>query len=113
MNFQGLILADDLGMGAITKRYAPGEAAVATFAAGTDIAMICHDAALIPEALAATTRAVEEGNLKLEEWKSAGERINRVLAGISAPSKTSLDVVGCAEHQTLSTLLREKIARGY
>lgn len=113
MNFQGLILADDLGMGAITKRYAPGEAAVATFAAGTDIAMICHDATLIPKALAATTRAVEEGNLKLEEWNLAGERINRVLAGISAQSKRSLDVVGCAEHQALSTSLREKIARGY
>jgi beta-glucosidase-like glycosyl hydrolase len=113
MNFQGLILADDLGMGAITKRYAPSEAAVATFAAGTDIAMICHDATLIPEALAATTRAVEEGKLSIEEWESAGERVNRVLAGISAPSKTSLAVVGCAEHQALSTLLREKIARGY
>ena len=113
MKFQGLILADDLGMGAITKRYTPGEAAVATFAAGTDVAMICHDATLIPEALAATTRAVEEGKLSIEEWETAGKRVNRVLAGISVPSKTSLDVVGCAEHQELSTLLREKIARGY
>jgi beta-N-acetylhexosaminidase len=113
MNFQGLILADDLGMGAITKRYALGEAAVATFAAGTDIAMICHDATLIPEAFAATARAVEEGKLSAEEWKMAGKRINRVLAGISASAKTSLDIVGCAEHQALSTSLREKIARGH
>jgi beta-N-acetylhexosaminidase len=112
MNFQGLILADDLGMGAITKRYAPGEAAVATFAAGTDIAMICHAGTQIPLAFAAASRAVEDGNLKSEEWKVAGERINRVLAGISGPAKTSLDVVGCAEHQALSALLREKIARG-
>ena len=113
MNFRGLILADDLGMGAITKRYAPGEAAVATFAAGTDIAMICHDAALIPKALAATTQAVEEGKLKLEEWVLAGDRINRVLATINRAKTNSLDVVGCAEHQALSARLREKIARGY
>jgi beta-N-acetylhexosaminidase len=112
MNFQGLILADDLGMGAITKRCAPGEAAVATFAAGTDIAMLCHDEALIPEALAATERAIQEGKLSLEEWNDAGERINRVLATIGPPNKISLDVVGCAEHQALSTRLREKIARG-
>jgi beta-N-acetylhexosaminidase len=111
MNFQGLILADDLGMGAITKRYAPGEAAVATFAAGTDIAMLCHDSALIPEALVATERALAEGRLSLEEWNQAGERINRVLATIGPSNKIPLDVVGCAEHQALSTRIREKIAR--
>jgi beta-N-acetylhexosaminidase len=111
MNFQGLILADDLGMGAITKRYAPGEAAVLTFAAGADIAMLCHDSALIPEALAATAHALAEGKLSLEEWNKAGERINRVLATIGPSNKISLDVVGCAEHQALATRLREKIAR--
>ena len=111
MKFQELILADDLGMGAIAKRYAPGEAAVATFAAGTDVAMICHDAAQIPTAIEATTRAVEEGKLSLEEWVTSGKRIDRVLAGISQPKINSIHVVGCAEHQALSTRLREKIAR--
>ena len=91
MNFQGLILADDLGMGAITKRFAAGEAAVATFTAGTDIAMLCHDSKLIPEALAATERALEEGKLSLEEWVAAGERIERVLATIGKSNKISLD----------------------
>jgi beta-N-acetylhexosaminidase len=111
MNFQGLILADDLGMGAITKRYAAEEATVATFAAGTDIAMLCHDSALIPEALAATARALEAGKLSLEEWNVAGGRINRVLGTVDRPNKLSLDVVGCAEHQALAIRLREKIAR--
>jgi len=112
MNFQGLILADDLGMGAITKSYAPGETAVATFAAGTDIAMICHDETLIPDALAATKHALEEGKLSQEEWNAAGERINRVLATIGTAKTNSLDVVGCDEHQVLSARLCEKIALG-
>jgi beta-N-acetylhexosaminidase len=112
MNFQGLILADDLGMGAITKRYAVGEASVATFSAGTDIAMLCHDESLIPNAFAATTHAVEEGILCRGEWIASGERIERVLAGINQPKMNSLDVVGCAEHQELSARVREKIARG-
>jgi beta-N-acetylhexosaminidase len=111
MKFQGLILADDLGMGAIAKRYAPGEAAVATFAAGTDIAMICHDATQIAPAIDATARALENGKLSLEEWIASGERINRVLAGIKSPKNSSLGVVGCAKHQALSARLREKIAR--
>jgi len=112
MNFQGLILADDLGMGAIAKRYASGEAAVATFAAGTDIAMICHDSTQIPPAIAATTRALEEGKLSLEEWNASGERIERILAGISQPRVNPLDVVGCAENRALSTRLRQQISRG-
>jgi beta-N-acetylhexosaminidase len=79
MHFQGIILADDLGMGAIARRFTPGEAAVQTFAAGTDIAMLCHEWSLVTPALAATARAMEEGTLSLEEWQTAGERINRVL----------------------------------
>ena len=110
MKFQGLILADDLGMGAIAKHYAPGKAAVATFAAGTDIAMICHDATQIAPAMEATARAVEEGKLSLEEWIASGERINRALASIKSSKNSSLDVVGCAEHQALSSRLRENIA---
>ena len=38
MRFNGVILADDLGMGAIAKRYPPGEAAVQTLRAGTVMA---------------------------------------------------------------------------
>lgn len=112
MNFQGLILADDLGMGAITKRYAVGEAAVATFSAGTDIAMLCHDAGLIPEAFLATTHAVEQGILCQGEWIAANERVERVLTSIKEAKTNSIDVVGCAEHQELSARIREKIARG-
>jgi beta-N-acetylhexosaminidase len=112
MKFQGLILADDLGMGAITKRCTPSDAAVATFAAGTDIAMLCHDTGLIPDAFLATTHAVQQGILRQEEWIAAGERIERVLASLGKAKTNSLDVVGCAEHKDLAAQLREKIARG-
>ena len=43
MGFSGIILADDLGMGAIAKRYGVGDAAIETFRAGSDMAMLCHD----------------------------------------------------------------------
>jgi beta-N-acetylhexosaminidase len=111
MKFQGLIVADDLGMGAITKRYSVGEASVATFSAGTDIAMLCHDTGLIPDAFLATTQAVEQGILCDGEWIAAAERIERVLSSVKHAKTNSLDVVGCAEHQELSARVREKIAR--
>lgn len=111
MGFTGLILADDLGMRAIAKRYAPSESAVATLAAGTDIAMICHDAAQIPSAMESTSRALENGGLSLQEWEAAGRRIDRILKTSSQSSAESLNVIGCAEHQALSTRLRAEISR--
>jgi len=80
MGFQGLILADDLGMGAIRSRFGPGEATVETFAAGADVAMFCHDLSQVGPALDATSRALESGALSLAEWEAAGRRVERVLA---------------------------------
>ncbi len=61
MKFNGIILADDLGMGAIAKRYGPGDAAVRAIRAGTDIAMLCHDWAAVAPAIKAVRSAHEEG----------------------------------------------------
>jgi beta-N-acetylhexosaminidase len=111
MGFQGLILADDLGMGAIAKLYASGEAAVATFAAGVDVAMICHDANQIRPALEATTRAIEDGKLSLEESETSGKRIDRTIEKSSQSPTASLNIIGCAKHQSLSARLRAQISR--
>src|SRR6266699_1987511 len=62
MKFSGVILADDLGMGAIARRYGPGEAAVETLRAGTDIAMLCHDWPNVAPAIAAVRQAHEAGH---------------------------------------------------
>jgi len=109
MKFRGLILADDLGMGALARRYAPGEAAVAAFAAGADIAMHCHDSAQLTHSLAATIRALRTGILSVEEWCAAGERINYILQRIDEPKARSLDVIGCASHRALAARIGEKI----
>ena len=42
LKFQGLILTDDLDMGAISKHYKPKEAALLAYQAGTDIILICN-----------------------------------------------------------------------
>jgi beta-glucosidase-like glycosyl hydrolase len=110
MGFRGLILADDLAMGALARRYAPGEAAVATFAAGADIAMQCHDSAQLTHSLAATIRAFRTGILSMEEWRAACERIDGVLEEIAAPKAQSLDVIGCAAHRALAAETAAQIA---
>jgi beta-N-acetylhexosaminidase len=111
MGFSGLILADDLGMGAITRRLAPAHAAVATIAAGADIAMLCHDAALIAPAIAAVSRAVESGVFSHEEWEASSKRIDRVLRSVKPAKPHSVDAIGCAAHQSLAESLRAKLSR--
>ncbi|MCA1075627.1 beta-N-acetylhexosaminidase [Clostridium bowmanii] len=42
LNFKGVIITDDMTMGAITKNYNIYEAAVKSVKAGTDIVLVCH-----------------------------------------------------------------------
>jgi len=108
MGFRGLILADDLAMGAIAKRYAVGDAAVATFAAGADIAMLCHDISQVEPAMAATVHALNSGALSREEWEVSGERIEKTISAID-PASSSLDEIGCAGHRALAARVRARL----
>lgn len=42
LKFDGVVITDDMTMGAITKNYKLGEAAVKSVKAGTDIVLVCH-----------------------------------------------------------------------
>ena len=42
LSFKGVIITDDMTMGAIVKNYNIGEAAVKSVKAGTDIVLVCH-----------------------------------------------------------------------
>jgi len=43
IGFEGMVITDDLDMGAITKRYSQSEKVIKAIQAGNDMAMICHD----------------------------------------------------------------------
>jgi beta-N-acetylhexosaminidase len=110
MRFNGVILADDLGMGAIAKRYAPGEAAVQTLRAGTDMAMLCHDWSAVAPAIAAVRRAWQEERFDKEEWHTSLDRIERVCIQAEAPGRRpSIDILGCEEHQRLASGIRARL----
>jgi beta-N-acetylhexosaminidase len=107
MGFRGVILADDLGMGAIAKRYGSGEAAVRTLCAGTDIAMLCHDWAGVAPAIAAVRKALQEKQFDEVEWDAAIGRVERVctLAEMQEP-QPPIDIIGCEAHRALAKKLR-------
>jgi beta-N-acetylhexosaminidase len=103
MGFRGVILADDLGMGAIAKRYAAGEAAVQTLRAGTDIAMLCHDWSAVAPAIAAVENARKENQFEDAEWDESLARIGRACALAEFPEpQPPAGVIGCEEHHALA-----------
>jgi beta-N-acetylhexosaminidase len=110
MNFGGVILADDLGMGAIDRRLSPGEAAVQTLRAGTDMAMLCHEWSSVAPAIEAVRRAHQVGRFDESEWRDSLNRIERACAQAEETAAVPpLSVVGCEDHRLLSKKIRGKL----
>ena len=110
LRFDGVILADDLGMGAIAKRYGQGEAAVQTLRAGTDVAMLCHDRSAVAPAIDAVRRAKQEGVFDEDEWRASLSRIERACIESERPGlKPSIDILGCEESRRLAEKIRARL----
>ncbi|MCL5875114.1 MAG: hypothetical protein M1114_01445 [Candidatus Dependentiae bacterium] len=104
LQFSGLKVTDALGMGAITKNYAPGQAELEAFLAGNDILLCPLD---VPQAIDLVEQAICDGKiteeeldrrvlkiLKAKEWSGAArfEFIDkeRVLEALYSSSALSL-----------------------
>ena len=83
MGFDGLIMTDDLDMGAILNEYGLEETIRLAIAAGNDLAMICHR---IPE-IANVHRIL--ATLPRDQINRALENVSRFKAKISPPDKFS------------------------
>jgi beta-glucosidase-like glycosyl hydrolase len=90
-------------MGAIARRYGPGDAAVRTLLAGTDIAMLCHDWSAVAPAIDAIREAQGKGRFEDSEWHASLDRIERTCALAETPeTQPPLKIIGCGEHQALA-----------
>lgn len=85
LNFQGLVITDDLEMGAIVRNYGIGEACVMAVEAGCDILAICADPDAIRQGYAAVASAVSDGRLSPDRLDASLERIARVKSMITPP----------------------------
>lgn len=65
--YDGVIISDDMTMGAIVENYTVEEAAVRFFTAGGDIALICHGYENMINAYNRVKEEVYKGNLKIED----------------------------------------------
>jgi beta-N-acetylhexosaminidase len=83
--FQGLIITDDLEMGAIIRNYGIGEACVRAISAGADMLAICAEPLAIREGHDAMLTAVNEGRIDIGRLDESLHRIAKLKERIRAP----------------------------
>jgi beta-N-acetylhexosaminidase len=89
LGFNGLIVTDALDMGGVTALYPPGEAAVRSIAAGTDVLLIPPN----PDAaLAALEQAIASGRLPMSRVEDAVRRILSAKARLGLEKNRFIDV---------------------
>ena len=76
MGFDGMVVTDDLTMGAVTQNYDLGEAAVLAVEAGCDLLLVCHNEGDLARCFDAVLSAVESG--RVEEGR-IDESVRRIL----------------------------------
>lgn len=79
LGFRGVILSDDLEMGALRGLCSAGEAAVRAVEAGHDMVLFCHDLKAQQEAYGALFNAYRSGRLNPENLQGSAERIQNLL----------------------------------
>ena len=107
LGFEGLIMTDDLDMGAILNEYSLEDTLRLTFEAGNDLAMICHRIDQIENA----SRIVS--GLPAGEIDRALESIARFKEDLAAPgqfSQTALDQLNDEIWQLRVATLGEEVA---
>lgn len=107
LNFDGVVISDDMDMGAIVKYYGIEEAAVRAVLAGTDIVSVCHNYERQKQAFEAILTAVEDGTIPMERIEQSVRRIIRLklkyeLTDEPADPDELYNVVGIEEHRAVA-----------
>jgi len=85
MGFQGLVISDDLEMGAILKNYGIGDACIMAINAGVDMLSICADADTVRKGFTAVVEAVKSGEIKETRIDESLKRIAHIKSLIQPP----------------------------
>lgn len=75
LKFEGVVITDDMTMGAIVKNYPIGEAAVKSVSAGADIVLVCHGYNNEIEVINTLKNAVVKGEISEERIDESVYRI--------------------------------------
>ncbi len=79
LGFEGVVMADDLCMGAVSGRMPIQQAAVQAFAAGHDLLILAHDRDVQAESAELMEQALADGLIDRQDFEDACRRIGRLL----------------------------------
>ena len=75
MGYNGVVVTDDMDMGALAKHYTFGDMAVQSILAGSDILLVCHEYEHMQEAYNGLMKAVKEGRISKDRLDESVKRI--------------------------------------
>lgn len=75
MGYNGVVVTDDMDMGALAKHYTFGDMAVQSILAGSDILLVCHEYEHMQEAYNGLMKAVKDGRISKERLDESMKRI--------------------------------------
>ena len=75
MGYNGVVVTDDMDMGALAKHYTFGDMAVQSILAGSDILLVCHEYEHMQEAYNGLMKAVKDGRISKARLDESVKRI--------------------------------------
>ena len=75
MGYNGVVITDDMDMGALAKHYTFGDMAVQSILASSDILLVCHEYEHMQEAYNGLMKAVKDGRISKERLDESVKRI--------------------------------------
>jgi beta-N-acetylhexosaminidase len=94
LGFEGLVITDDLEMGAIDRAWGTAEGAVMAFEAGADILLICKDQEKVLDAIEMIRNKIARGEISSERLEQSRGRIVKAKSVLrSGYREVSLDEV--------------------
>lgn len=105
MKFNGLVITDDMTMGAIVKKYDIGEASVRSILAGSNIILVCHDFDKETAVINSLKSAVENGTISPSIVDTSIYKILQLKQNYGIADKTLQSVDVKSINDTISTVL--------
>jgi beta-N-acetylhexosaminidase len=93
LGFDGLVITDDLEMGAIVRNYGVGEACKMAVQAGVDMLAICADPERIREGYRAVMTAVNDGEISAERLDTGVGRVEHVRSILASPHEYNPNLI--------------------
>ncbi|MFC4619584.1 beta-N-acetylhexosaminidase [Camelliibacillus cellulosilyticus] len=108
LHFKGVIISDDMTMGAITKHYDIGDAAVRSIQAGCDIVLVGHGDREVNKVYSAVKKAVNTGRLSKKRMDESVLRIIKLKHKYHLADQPNEPVNVAKINKEIRTILNQK-----